>query len=439
MTNNIIILGKPNAGKSSLLNALLGKQIAVVNDYEGLTRDLKEIEININEKVCSVIDSPGITNCKSLIEKEIKKKTILSIEKCDLILLVIDGKKNLTGEDFEIFKIVRKSQKKTLLIINKTEGKINEALIDECSNLGFGLPIKISTAHMQGIDHLKFLISEIFRDETNGISLNRVRELSIAIVGKTNSGKSTLLNTLKGENLSITGDLPHLTRDAVETTIKNNLFESKIIDTAGFSKSKIDEDKINYLFTDQTKKKIRLSKIIIILMDIDDYFERIHSKILKFVYEENRCMILAVNKIDEKKKILENEIKNKIYTLTPQIKGLPIYFISAKQNIGLKDMIYGIKKQYDTWNKRISTGRLNSWLQDLTKKNPPPLHNKKIVKFKYIVQVSTSPPKFNVFLNLNDVLKDPYKRFIENKLKTHFEMNGLPLKIIYKKTVNPYE
>ena len=439
MTNNIIILGKPNAGKSSLLNAIIGKQIAVVNDYEGLTRDLKEIEININEKVCSVIDSPGITDCKSLIEKEIKKKTILSIEKCDLILLVIDGKKNLTGEDFELFNIVRKSRKKTLLIINKTEGKINEALIDECSNLGFGLPIKISTAHMQGIDHLKFLVSETFRDETNGISLNRVKELSIAIVGKTNSGKSTLLNTLKGENLSITGDLPHLTRDAVETTIKNNLFESKIIDTAGFSKSKIDEDKINHLFIDQTKKKIRLSKIIIILMDIDDYFERIHSKILKFVYEENRCMILAVNKIDEKKKILENEIKNKIYSLTPQIKGLPVYFISAKQNIGLKAMINGIKKQYDTWNKRISTGRLNSWLQDLTKKNPPPLHNKKIVKFKYIVQVSTSPPKFNVFLNLNDVLKDPYKRFIENKLKTHFEMNGLPLKIIYKKTVNPYE
>ena len=302
MTNNIIILGKPNAGKSSLLNALLGKQIAVVNDYEGLTRDLKEIEININEKVCSIIDSPGISNCKSLIEKEIKKKTILSIEKCDLILLVIDGKKNLTGEDFELFNIVRKSQKKTLLIINKTEGKINEALIDECSNLGFGLPIKISTAHMQGIDHLKFLVSEIFRDETNGISPNIVKELSIAIVGKTNSGKSTLLNTLKGENLSITGDLPHLTRDAVETTIKNNLFESKIIDTAGFSKSKIDEDKINHLFIDQTKKKIRLSKIIIILMDIDDYFERIHSKILKLVYEENRCMILAVNKIDEKKK-----------------------------------------------------------------------------------------------------------------------------------------
>ena len=174
-------------------------------------------------------------------------------------------------------------------------------------------------------------------------------------------------------------------------------------------------------------------------MDIDDYYERIHSKIIKFVYEENRCMILAVNKVDKKKEILENQIKNKIYNLTPQIKGLPVYFISAKENTGLNGMINGIKKQFDTWKKRISTGKLNSWLQDLTKKYPPPLHNEKLVKFKYIVQVSTSPPKFNVFLNLNDVLKDPYKRFIENKLKTHFEMNGLPLKIIYKKTANPYE
>ena len=439
MTNNIIILGKPNAGKSSLLNALLGKQIAVVDDFEGLTRDLKEIELNINEKVCRVIDSPGITESESLIEKEIRKKTILSIEKCDLILLVIDGKKNLTYDDFELFNIVRKSQKKTLLIINKTEGKINDTIIDECSSLGFGVPIKISTAHMQGIDNLRYLVSEILPNKTNHISRDEVKELSIAIVGKTNSGKSTLLNTLKGKNISITGDLPNLTRDAVETKIKNNLFESRIIDTAGFSKSKNDENRINNLFIEQTKKKIRLSKIVIILMDVDDYFERIHSKIIKLVYEENRCMILAVNKIDQKKKILEKEIIDKIYNLTPQIKGLPIYFISAKKNDGLKDMIFGIKKHYDTWNKRISTGKLNSWLQDLTKRFPPPLHNGKLLKFKYIVQVSTSPPKFNIFMNLNDVLKNPYKRFIENKLKINFEMNGLPLKIIYKKTANPYE
>jgi len=301
MTKNIIILGKPNAGKSSLLNALLGKQIAIVNNYEGLTRDLKIIELKILENKYSVIDSPGISSGENSIEKEIKLKTILYIEKCDLILLVIDGKKNLTNDDFEIFKIVRKSQKQTILIINKTEGKINLTTLDACNNLGFGSPIKISTAHMQGIDQLKYLISEIIPNKKNHISPDDAKELSIAIVGKTNSGKSTLLNSMKGEDLSITGKIPHLTRDAVETTIKNNLFESKIIDTAGFSKSKNDEDEINHLFTDQTRKKVRLSKIIVILMDIDDYFERIHSKIIKFVYEENRCMILAVNKVDKKK------------------------------------------------------------------------------------------------------------------------------------------
>ncbi|MBD22076.1 MAG: ribosome biogenesis GTPase Der [Alphaproteobacteria bacterium] len=439
MTKKIIIFGKPNVGKSSLLNSFLGKQVAVVNNYEGLTRDLKEIKLKIYENTYTVVDSPGITSCNSLIEKKIKKKTILSLEKCNLILLVIDGKKNLTSEDLEIFKIIRKSKKKTLLVFNKTEGKFNETTLNECKNLGFGLPIKISTAHMQGIDHLKHIISEILPSSNNENDLEEVKKLSIAIVGKTNSGKSTLLNSLKGENLSITGDLPNLTRDAVETTIKNNLFESRIIDTAGFNKSRSGEHNINYLFAEQTKKKIRLSRVILVLMDIDDYFERIHSKIINLVYEENRCIILAVNKIDEKKNIAEKAIINKIYSLTPQIRGLPIYFISAKKKIGLDSLILGIKKQYDTWNKRISTGKLNSWLQMLIKKNPPPLYNGKLIKLKYIVQVSTSPPKFNIFLNFRDVLKNQYKRFIENKLKINFEMNGLPLKIIYKKSDNPYE
>ena len=177
--------------------------------------------------------------------------------------------------------------KKTILVINKTEGKINEATLNECSNLGFGSPVKISTAHMQGIDNLKkYLISKVLPSDESDTLVEERQKLSIAIVGKTNSGKSTLLNSLKGENLSITGDLPNLTRDAIETTIKNNFFESKIIDTAGFSKSKNDKNKINHLFTDQTKKKIRLSRIIIILMDIEDYFERIHSKIINLVYQE---------------------------------------------------------------------------------------------------------------------------------------------------------
>ena len=300
MTNNIIILGKPNAGKSSLLNALLGKQIAVVNDYEGLTRDLKEIEININEKVCSVIDSPGITNCKSLIEKEIKKKTILSIEKCDLIFLVIDGKKNLTSEDFEIFNIVRKSQKKTLLIINKTEGQINEALIDECSNLGFGLPIKISTAHMQGIDHLKYLVTEIFHDETYGKPPSEVKELSIAIVGKTNSGKSTLFNKLTKANV--------LSKDmlfaSLDSTIRKSFFKNMnfvFVDTVGFIRdlptTLIDAFK-------STLDEIIYSDLILHVRDISSqYYLEQRNEVIKIldeigIYNDDQRIIEVINKVD---------------------------------------------------------------------------------------------------------------------------------------------
>ena len=171
-------------------------------------------------------------------------------------------------------------------------------------------------------------------------------------MGKTNSGKSTLLNSIKGENFSITGEIPNLTRDAVETTIKNNLFESKIIDTAGFSKSKNDEDEINHLFTDQTKKKVRLSKIIVILMDIDDYFERLHSRVIKLVSDENRCMIIVINKIDKYKKIYEESVKKKIYDLNPQINGLPVCFISAKKKIGNFLIIQTRCKSISTMEKK---------------------------------------------------------------------------------------
>ena len=439
MDKKILILGKPNVGKSSLFNAIIGKQKAVVNDYEGLTRDINKQNFLIDEVSYQIIDSPGIMESNKTLDKEIKKIIISSIQKCDLLLLVVDAKENLTAEDFKVFQIARKSQKKIILIANKTEGKINNITFEECCNIGFGSPIKISTAHMQGIRYLKECIVQVLPNLNEEIKGENQRKLSIAIVGKTNSGKSTLINSLKGENISITGDSPNLTRDAVETFYENDFFTSKLIDTAGFSKTQSQEKILNQIFTDQTKKKIRLSKVILIVMDINDYFERLHSKIINLVYDDNRCIVLVVNKIDEQEGFSENSIITKIYELTPQIRGMPIFFISAKKKIGLDNLILGIKSQYENWNKRISTGKLNSWLQSVIRQTPPPLHKGRLIKLKYISQVSTSPPKFNIFLNFDDILKDQYKRFIENKLKINFDMNGLPLKIIYKKSNNPYE
>ena len=173
-------------------------------------------------------------------------------------------------------------------------------------------------------------------------------------------------------------------------------------------------------------------------MDIDDYFERLHSRVIKLVCDENRCMIIVINKIDKYKKIYEESVKKKIYDLNPQINGLPICFISAKKKLGISSLFKLVVNQNLIWKKRISTGKLNTWIGGLVKKTPPPLHKGRSVKFKYITQVNTAPPKFNIFVNYTDAIKPDYKRFLENNIRKNFNLKGLPIKIIYKKSKNPF-
>ena len=437
----VTIIGKSNVGKSSLFNALVKKKIAIVNSTEGLTRDLKIKNLDIDDFQIKLVDSPGFTSSKNKIEKEIKEFTINHLKQSDLVLLVIDAKGELTLEDFESIKLIRKLEKKNIVVLNKTEGKFNFNIKEEVQNLGFKSLINISAAHMQGIEELKEMISvklNFDNDDLASVS-DYGTNFSLAIVGKTNCGKSTLMNSLKGKEIAITGNIPNLTRDAVETFLSKNNKTYKVIDTAGFSKNLNGEKNINKVFIDQTKKKIRLSQIILIMMDIEDYYERLHSRIIKLVYEEFRCMILVINKIDKINSIPEVSIRKKIYELNPQIIDLPVFFISAKKKIGLSRLIEGIARQHSAWTKRISTGKLNSWLEEIIKKNPPPLHKGKSIKLKFISQINTSPPKFIIFVNFNNALRQDYKRFIENNLKKKINLNGLPLKIIYRRSDNPYD
>ena len=442
MTNkSVIIVGKPNVGKSSLFNALIKKNLALVNRTPGYTRDLKKKTAIIHNREITLVDSPGIFESNESIDKKIVSNAISEINSCDLILLLFDAKEKFNNDDYKIIEKVRKLKKEKIIILNKTEGKFDSNIIEDTKKLGLGTPILISAAHMIGINDVKDeIFDKLELNKTSEIDDSELSEkLSVAIVGKTNSGKSTLVNTLKGESVSITGDLPNLTRDAVETFVKKENIDFKIIDTAGFTKDFNAIKTFNKIFIDQTKKKIRLSKIILILMDIDDYFERLHSRIIRLVYDDNRCMVLVINKIDKYKKISELLIKEKIYNLNPQIRGLPISFISAQKGIGIHSLMQSIKTQSVVWQKRISTGKLNVWLTNLIKKNPPPLHKGRSIKFKYITQANSSPPKFNIFVNLSNAIKLDYKRFIENNLRNSFSLNGLPMKIIYKSSHNPYQ
>ncbi|MBS91585.1 MAG: ribosome biogenesis GTPase Der [Rickettsiales bacterium] len=438
MSHKVMILGKPNVGKSSIFNMMIGKKMAIENNFPGLTRDIKYKRISAYERNFDLIDSPGIFEPECNLEKKIQNKNNIYLKKSSLLIFVIDGRESLTTEDYNIVRKIRKSGKKILLVLNKSEGNLNKEILNECKKLGFGDPIAISASHNQGIDQLLLAVTEFLpQDQYEDEKIGEF-DMSIAIVGKTNSGKSSILNVLKGEEISQTGETPNLTRDSVETFIKKKNIKFKIIDTAGFTKTKIKDNFVDKLSMDITKKKIRLSKFILVVIDIENYYEKLHSKIIKYVYEENRCMFLLINKIDKIDKYSKTDIKKKIYNLNPIISGIPIYFVSAKNKIGFDSLIDDIDSQIDLWTKRISTGKLNSWLEKIMKKNPPPIHRGNAVKLKFIMQVNTGPPKFNVFMNYPEVLKSTYKRYLENNLKRTFGMNGIPLKIIFKKSENPF-
>ena len=440
MTNNIIIVGKPNVGKSSLFNALVKKNLALVDNTPRYTRDIKKKNFVLFDQEVTLIDSPGLFEPKDKIEEKIIRYTTDQISKSDLILLVFNAKEELSNDDHRLVSLIRRCEKKKIIVLNKTEGNFNSNIISDIEKFGFGLPILISSAHMKSIDILeeKILQNLELKKRIKESQSDISERVSIAIVGKTNSGKSTLMNSISGQDVAITGNKPYLTRDAVEITIQRKKLNFKIIDTAGFSKDLSGSKKLNNHFIDQTKKKIRLSQMILIVMDIDDYFERLHSRIIRLVYDENRCMLIVINKIDKCKKIYEEAVKKKIYDLNPQINGLPICFISAKKKLGITSLFKLAVDQNLIWKKRISTGKLNSWMGNIVKKNPPPLHKGRSIKFKYITQTNSAPPKFNIYANYTEAIKPDYKRFLENNIRKNFNLNGLPIKIIYKKSKNPF-
>ena len=440
MTKEVIILGKPNVGKSSLFNSLVGKKLALVENFPGLTRDLRRKSIVFLDQSYVLIDSAGISEKLDPFDEDIVKSTLDAISKTTLILFVVDGAKGLSNEDYNINSLLKKYTVKKLLIVNKCEGKINPYIQEDCSKLGLGDPIYVSAEHKIGIGELKYKIN------TNIESTGRTQkeedisfDHSVAIVGRPNSGKSTLINSLKGSNISLTGSVPNLTRDPVETSLTWKNLNFKVFDTAGIAKNTRNLEKIERISVLETKRKIRLSEIIILTMDINNYFEKFNLKLMRLILNESRCLIIVINKIDMIKEYSEHYIKNIIFKSFPALNKVPIYFISAEKKIGLDKLMRGIISFLPHWQKRVSTNQLNNWLKKISNKNPPPLYNGREVKLKFISQVNSRPPKFVLFTNFPRSIKESYKRYILNDLKKTFKFDGVIVNLVIAKSKNPYE
>ena len=433
MSNKVIIIGKPNVGKSSIFNGIINKKIALVDNYPGLTRDLRKKKIKLWDKELELIDSPGLVLSKNEFEKNINSSTLTNAKSSCLILLVFDSKDDLTSEDQNVINLTIKLNKKTLVVINKCD--VKKYKMHDLR--GFEKKFFISATHNSGLDDLKW---EIYNLLQNNEKFNTEDEsISVAIVGKINTGKSTIFNLLNKKSISQTSEIPFMTRDSVESNIDIKNIKFRAFDTAGFSKGIESRLKINKISIEQTLKKIRLSQVVVIVLDINNYFEKINSKIIDHVYKENRCVLILVNKIDTQSSLNKSDITGHIYSLTPQIEGIPICFVSATKNMGFEIFKKSLLDQIKSWKNRISTSNLNIWLISAVNKTPHPMYNGNLVKFKFITQVSTAPPKFFIFTNHPKFISNSYKRFLTNNLKKHFNLTGLPAKIVFKKSSNPYE
>jgi GTP-binding protein len=433
MSNQVIIIGKPNVGKSSIFNGIINKKMALVDNYPGLTRDIRKKKIRLWDKELELIDSPGLVLSKNQFEKNINASTLFNAKLSCLILLVFDSKDDLTSEDHYIINLTRKLNKKTLVVMNKCDIK-NYKTHDL---KGFEKKFFISATHNSGLDDLKWEIYNLL--ENNDKIETEDQGISVAIVGKINTGKSTIFNLLSKKAISQISEVPFMTRDAVESDIDIKNIKFRAFDTAGFSKGIESRLKVNQISIEQTLKKIRLSQVIVIVLDVNNYFEKINSKIIDHVFKENRCVLILVNKIDTQSSLNKRDIIEHIYYLTPQIKDIPICFVSAIKNLGFETFYESLLNQLKSWKNRISTSNLNIWLSTTINKTPHPMYNGNLVKFKFITQVSIAPPKFFIFTNHPKFISNSYKRFLANNLKNNFNLAGLPAKIVFKKSSNPYE
>ena len=355
-------------------------------------------------------------------------------------MFVVDGSSGLSSADYEINNIIKKFKIKKILIVNKSEGKLDSFVQDDCSKLGIGEPLFVSAVHKMGIYELKSKIYKILDlDNKSNFFKENNFDHSISIVGRPNSGKSSLINSLKGVKVSLTGEIANLTRDPVETEIIWNNINFKVFDTAGISKNTKNLKKVQRISVIETKRKIRLSEIIILILDINNYFERFNLRLIRLIINEARFLIIVINKIDTITKYSESYIKQNVYDSFPEIKKTPIYFISAKKKIGLNKLMQGIIEFLPIWEKRISTNKLNLWLKKIMVKNPPPLYNGNEVKLKFISQIKSKPPKFILFTNYPKSIRESYRKFLLNDLKKTFKFDGIVVNLILSKSRNPYE
>ncbi len=467
MSFTLAIVGRPNVGKSTLFNRLVGKRLALVDDQPGVTRDLREGEARLGDLRFTVIDTAGLEEATDeSLQGRMRKLTERAVDMADACLFMIDARDGILPTDEVFAEILRRRSAHVILAANKAEGRAAEAGLIEAYGLGLGDPIGLSAEHGEGMGDLyeamrplvaeheeraaltdeapETEVSVSDEDDADGPRVpTKERPLQIAVVGRPNAGKSTLINALLGEDRLLTGPEAGITRDAISLPLDWDGLPVKIFDTAGMRKKARVQEKLEKLSVSDGLRAVKFAEVVVVLLDAAIPFEQQDLRIADLAEREGRAVVVAVNKWDLEEHRQEKlaELKEAFNRLLPQLRGAPLITVSAKTGRGLDRLKDAILRAHDVWNRRVTTAQLNRWLQGMVEAHPPPAPGGKRIKLRYATQAKTRPPGFVIMASFPDKLPESYKRYLIGGLRQDFDMPGTPIRLTFRSQsdANPYK
>jgi len=448
MIAKVAILGRPNVGKSTLFNRLVGRKLALVDDQPGVTRDRREGEGRLADLTFRLFDTAGLDSApRGSLEDRMSAQSEAAIADADLCLFVIDARAGVTPVDREFAAKLRRHGKPVIVLANKSEGKAGEAGALEAFSLGFGDPVAISAEHGEGMDGLYEALVPYVKgedkpedDEENDEEVAN-KPLKLAIIGQPNAGKSTLVNALFGSERVLTGPEAGITRDAIAIDWSWRGKPVTLWDTAGIRRKSRVTGKVEKLAVADGLRAIRFAEAVVILIDASIDIERQDLTLADLAAQEGRAVIIALSKwdmVEDKQKYLK-KVKDDLADILPEIRGVTVVPVSAHQEKGLDRLMEAVFAAVEKWNSRISTGQLNRWLETMLERNPPPAPSGRRIKIRYVTQVNARPPTFSLFGNQLDHLPESYVRYLMNGLRETFELWGTPLRFNRRGGRNPFD
>ncbi|HET6198374.1 MAG TPA: ribosome biogenesis GTPase Der [Acetobacteraceae bacterium] len=437
----VVIAGRPNVGKSTLFNRLAGRRLALVADTPGVTRDRKEAEALLRGRHVRLVDTAGLEEAApDSLAGRMREGSGTATASADLVVFVVDARAGVTPADRHFAQWLRRQGRPVLLVANKAEGRTSRSSVLDAFELGLGEPLAVSAEHGEGISELMSEIADRLPEPVADQPDEADRPLKLAIVGRPNAGKSTLLNRLIGEERMLTGPEPGLTRDAVSVLLADPEGPIELVDTAGLRRKARIEAPLEKLAVGAAIGALKLAEVVVLVVDATEKLHDQDLQIAQLIEREGRACVLALNKWDAvtDRQAARRAVTDRLETSLAQLRGVPVVTLSAMTGAGMERLLPAVRRAHAVWNTRVPTAGLNRWFEAALARHPPPLVSGRRLKLRYMTQAKARPPTFVAFGTRAEKVPEDYQRYLVNSLRDAFELPGTPIRLQLRGTRNPY-